>query len=90
MESNTLNKPRSTSQIMRIQGGPSTRQAYRFMSGNSMRFYNPGTWATNAITCFTLDSKAGDMPDQWGGCTQHSYTGGGASYTKPVTRNLSY
>ncbi|HET9551441.1 MAG TPA: CxxxxCH/CxxCH domain-containing protein, partial [Anaeromyxobacteraceae bacterium] len=49
-------------------GGVGSRAAYRFMNGNSMRFYDPGDWTTTAArSCYTL--SAGDT---WGGCIKHS------------------
>jgi predicted CxxxxCH...CXXCH cytochrome family protein len=69
-------------------GGGSSTKRYRFMSGASMRFWNPsGTatpdWtATSGGTCYTLSAA-----DQWGSCTKHS---GGTGQTINRGRSLSY
>jgi hypothetical protein len=72
--------------------GATASKRYRFMSGASMRFYNPnGTTAyagetnwTNQTTggCYTISSA-----DVWGSCTQHS---SGRSTTTNRTRALTY
>jgi cytochrome c553 len=89
-----------TSQVVGIQTSTGTaRPAYRFTNGNSMRFYNPGDWATTATrTCYTLGNSgdAGAATDNWGGCTKHSGSGTGASDDKatatgsPGLRPLRY
>ena len=73
-----------TSQILTVgvDGGAGTRQAYRFMNGNSMRYYDPTGWTGSAYTCYTLSGG-----DTWGGCTKHA-KGQGAS--RLSTRNLKY
>ncbi len=75
-----------TSQVfgVGVGGASSTREAYRFMNGNSMRFYDPGGWSGTSITCYTLSANI----DGFGGCTKHGNSGAG--HTKPFSRNLSY
>ena len=63
-------------------GGSGTRNAYRFMNGASLRYYDPAGWTGTGITCYTLKNA-----DSWGGCTQHSK---GTSWTKPLQRPLIY
>jgi hypothetical protein len=67
-----------------------TRKAYRFMNGNSMRFYQPDTddaapwnWSGSDVKCYTLGAS-----DTFGGCTKHS--GGTNNFTKPIVRDLKY
>jgi len=66
-----------TSQVIGIgtdggAAGTAYRNAYRFLNGNSMRYYNPTDWTTPADrTCYTLTSAAA-VTDGWGGCSQHS------------------
>jgi hypothetical protein len=60
------------------------RQAYRFMNGASLRYYDPKDWTTGAVTCYTLGAD-----DSWGGCTQHS-PGSGKDWTRSATRDLQY
>ena len=73
--------------------GTNSSKRYRFMSGASMRYYNPNgstaypttetPWgATGSVGCYTLGSA-----DQWGSCTKHS---GGTTQTKNRARSLSY
>jgi predicted CxxxxCH...CXXCH cytochrome family protein len=87
-----------TSQVMDVgqqnvwQGG-STRRAYRFANGNSMRYWRPdqttanGTtswnWGGAGGTCYTLDTAG----DSFGGCNKH---GGGVNWTRPVVRPIAY
>jgi hypothetical protein len=54
--------------------GTATRETYRFMNGNSLRYYDPGSWTSGASTCFTLSSGGGD---EFGGCIKH---GGGQTH----------
>jgi hypothetical protein len=75
-----------TSQVIGIgqNGGAANtayRSTYRFLNGNSMRYYDPGNWTSNATArgCYTLDTSG----DQWGGCNKH---GAGTGIT---TRNLT-
>jgi hypothetical protein len=65
----------------------STRQAYRFMNGASLRYYDPQGWAGTAVTCYTLGNA-----DDWGGCTQHDKAAGQAFQNpeKPLQRPLAY
>jgi hypothetical protein len=65
--------------------GGTTRNAYRFMNGASLRFYDPGGWTGTSVTCYTLNSDT--TPDAWGSCTKH---GKGTGFTKPLQRPLSY
>jgi hypothetical protein len=79
-----------TTQIFGVgsAGSSSSRQAYRFMNGNSMRFYQPpdasGTapwdWTGTSASCYTLGTA-----DSFGGCTKHS--GSAGSLTKATNRN---
>lgn len=75
-----------TSQIFPTgsSGATGTRNAYRFMNGSSLRFYQPGSanWDTGAGTCYTLGTATG-----FGNCTQHS---GGTSMGPANKRPLSY
>ena len=63
-------------------GGTGTRDAYRFMNGASLRFYDPGSWSGTTVTCYTLETG-----DSWGGCTKHA---GGTDWTKSLQRPLNY
>jgi hypothetical protein len=63
-------------------GGAGTRNAYRFMNGASLRYYDPKGWTGTSITCYTLGTA-----DSWGGCTQHNK---GTNWTKPLQRPLTY
>jgi hypothetical protein len=76
-----------TSQVIATgqDGGGPNRNAYRFMNGASLRFYDPNGWTGTSITCYTLSKNT--TPDSWGACTQH---GGGQGWTKPLQRPLSY
>jgi len=76
--------------------GATASKRYRFMSGATMRFYNPnnttaysGTanWeSTTAAGCYTISSG---QADTWaGGCSSHS--GGGTGQTKNSGRLLTY
>ncbi len=72
-------------------GASTPRKAYRFLSGASLRFYDPGTWTQLGQTCWTLNSKApagAGGADSWGGCTQHG--GGAGTKNKAFTRPLTY
>jgi predicted CxxxxCH...CXXCH cytochrome family protein len=60
------------------------RQAYRFMNGANLRYYDPNGWTGSSVTCYTLSSG-----DSWGGCTQHS-PGSGKPWTRPVQRQIKY
>ncbi len=84
-----------TSQIIGVGTngvGPGTsgltqRNAYRFMNGDSMRYYDPNDWQSTVNRgCYTLSSG---NTDTWGGCTVHS---GGIYRTNmpPANRNLAY
>ena len=70
-------------QVAGIQTSTGTaRPAYRFTNGNSMRFYNPGGWASTAArTCYTLGNAAdpGRRPTTGVGArsTPAAATGGG-------------
>jgi hypothetical protein len=67
-------------------GDSGTRLAYRFMNGNSLRYYNPNGWSGNVtVTCYTIDSSE---QDSFGGCSQHNKSGKG--WDKPVDRDLKY
>jgi hypothetical protein len=66
-------------------GVSSTRQAYRFMNGNSLRYYDPAGWTGTDVTCYTID---GGEEDSFGACSAHS--GGRGPWTKPVQRDLKY
>jgi predicted CxxxxCH...CXXCH cytochrome family protein len=52
--------------------GTTTRNAYRFMNGSSLRFYQPGatTWDTGTGTCYTLGGSG--VTSGFGNCGQHS------------------
>ncbi len=63
-------------------GAGGTRNAYRFMNGGGLRFYDPGGWTGTAVTCYTLGSA-----DGYSSCTRHS---GGRGGTKPFSRPLNY
>ena len=63
----------------------STREAYRFMNGASLRYYDPQGWAGTSITCYTLDGNG----DDWGGCSQHDKASG-QGFSKPLQRPLAY
>jgi hypothetical protein len=67
-----------------VNGTSGTRNAYRFMNGASLRFYDPQGWTGTAVTCYTLSSA-----DDWGGCTKHgsaqNFQGG-----KPLQRPIAY
>jgi predicted CxxxxCH...CXXCH cytochrome family protein len=69
-------------------GATADSPRYRFISGASMRFWNPSNtatanWtATSGGTCYTLSAA-----DQWGSCTKHS---GGTGQTINSGRALSY
>jgi len=66
-------------------GGSGTRNAYRFMNGASLRYFDPdGGWADERISCWTL----GGSGDEWGACTQHG--GGSRTFDKPLARQLRY
>jgi predicted CxxxxCH...CXXCH cytochrome family protein len=78
-----------TSQVIGfgVDGGAANtayRQAYRFVNGNSMRYYDPVDWVVGTRTCYTLNTA-----DSWGGCTKH---GGGVAKTQPAPaiRQLNY
>jgi hypothetical protein len=62
------------------------REAYRFMNGASLRYYDPQGWTGTTVTCYTLTGA-----DDWGGCTQHDKAGG-QNFTggKPLQRPLAY
>jgi hypothetical protein len=70
-------------------GGSGTRLSYRFMNGNSLRYYDPGGWSNGStVTCYTIGS---DEVDSFGACSHH--TGGGADFGqdgKPIQRDLKY
>ena len=73
-----------TSDMFNINAGPAQRQAYRFMNGASLRYYDPNGWNTATVTCYTLSSG-----DSFGGCTQH-VPGNGKGWTRPVQRSIKY
>ena len=73
-----------TSDTFNINAGPAQREAYRFMNGASLRYYDPNGWNTATVTCYTLSSS-----DNWGGCTQHP-AGNGKVWTRPVQRPIQY
>ncbi|MBI3185630.1 MAG: CxxxxCH/CxxCH domain-containing protein [Myxococcales bacterium] len=82
-----------TSQIINTgqAGGSGTRQAYRFMNGNSMRYYIPATNWNGPGTCWTVYSdKSGTDADNFGGCVKHGGSGVSPSSTDPMTRPLQY
>ncbi len=60
-------------------------EAYRFMNGNSMRFFDPQGWTGASVSCYTLANG-----DEFGGCTKHSGAAGGLSKPAARVRNLSY
>jgi hypothetical protein len=66
-------------------GGSGTRNAYRFMNGASLRFYDPGGWSGTAVTCYTLSRNT--TPDSFGSCTKHNR---GQGFSKPLQRPISY
>ncbi|WP_242393097.1 CxxxxCH/CxxCH domain c-type cytochrome [Anaeromyxobacter oryzisoli] len=64
-------------------GAVGTRNAYRFMNGSSLRFYQPGaaTWDTGGGSCYTLANAT-----TFGNCTQHSRSAGSPTTLKrPLT-----
>ena len=65
------------------------REAYRFMNGNSRRYYDPAGWSGNAaVACYTIDSGE---EDAFGSCSQHNSKGQDfGSGGKPVQRDLKY
>jgi predicted CxxxxCH...CXXCH cytochrome family protein len=75
-----------TNQTFYVGYTTSTRNAYRFMNGGSMRFWDPNGWNTTSGTCWTLGGT-GRPADQWGGCTKHD---GSAGQTRSVYRPLTY
>jgi hypothetical protein len=79
-----------TSQVIGIgnaggAAGSAYRAAYRFTNGNSMRYYNPGTWSGGTRTCYTLSTA-----DTWGACTQHGSGTSGTPSAAGAARPLSY
>jgi hypothetical protein len=66
-------------------GATLTRDAYRFMNGAGLRFYDPNGWTGTSITCYTLSNNT--TPDAWGACTQHNK---GQGWNKPLQRPLNY
>jgi predicted CxxxxCH...CXXCH cytochrome family protein len=74
-----------TSDTFTINSGPSTRQAYRFTNGASLRYVDPQGWTGSTFTCYTLGSA-----DSWGSCTQHPAGGSGKPMTKTFTRAIKY
>jgi hypothetical protein len=66
-------------------GGATARNAYRFMNGAGMRFYDPQGWTGTSYSCYTVSSTS---QDGFGGCTKHSGAAGGN--TKAFSRPLSY
>jgi hypothetical protein len=76
-----------TSEVLGIgeDGGAGTRNAYRFMNGASLRFYDPQGWTGTAVTCYTLSRNT--TPDSFGSCTKHNR---GQGFTKPLQRPISY
>ncbi len=78
-----------TSDKFDIDTGPAQREAYRFMNGANLRYYDPNGWSTASVTCYTLtDSEA--AADSWGACAQHDKGGGGKPWTRPVQRPIQY
>jgi hypothetical protein len=75
-----------TNQTFYVGYTTTVRNAYRFMNGGSMRFYDPNGWNTASSSCYTLGGT-GRPADQWGGCTKHSNSG---AYTRIVKRPLTY
>jgi predicted CxxxxCH...CXXCH cytochrome family protein len=73
-------------------GTPTQRQAYRFMNGASLRYFDPNGWNTATFTCYTLSDA-----DSFGSCTQHP-AGNGKTYGRaatdtaagPVQRDIQY
>jgi len=76
-----------TSEVLGVgeDGGAGTRNAYRFMNGANLRFYDPQGWTGTAITCYTLSRNT--TPDAFGSCTAHNR---GRSWVKPLQRPISY
>jgi hypothetical protein len=74
-----------TSDKFTINQGPTQREAYRFMNGASLRYYDPNGWSTATFTCYTLadGEVAGDA---WGACAQHD-PGSGKTYGRAATEN---
>ena len=67
-------------------GGSGSRKAYRFMNGNSLRYYDPAGWSGNVtVSCYTID---GSEEDSFGACSQHDKTA--KTWDKPVDRDLKY
>jgi hypothetical protein len=66
-------------------GATLTRNAYRFMNGAGLRFYDPNGWTGTSVTCYTLSNNT--TPDSWGACTQHNK---GQGLSKPLQRPLNY
>lgn len=68
-------------------GGDSDRNAYRFMNGAGLRFFDPvsANWNDTSINCFTLSNST---TDSWGDCTQHNK--GKSNWSKPLSRPLTY
>ncbi len=75
-----------TNQTFYVGYTTTTRNAYRFTNGGSMRFWDPNGWNTSSGTCWTLGGS-GRAADQWGGCTKHS---GGTGNTRKAPRPLTY
>ena len=59
------------------------RNAYRFMNGASLRYFDPQDWSAASVGCWTLGAE-----DEWGGCSQHDRSA--ATWTRSVTRPLDY
>jgi len=76
-----------TSEVLGVgeDGGAGTRNAYRFMNGANLRFYDPQGWTGTAITCYTLSRNT--TPDAFGNCTAHNR---GRAWSKPLQRPISY
>jgi hypothetical protein len=68
-------------------GGDPERNAYRFMNGAGLRFFDPvsANWNDTSINCFTLSNST---TDSWGDCTQHNK--GKSNWSKPLSRPLTY
>ena len=67
-------------------GVSGTRLAYRFMNGNSLRYYDPNGWSGNVtVSCYTIDSGEADS---FGACSQHDRNA--KTWDKPVDRDLKY
>jgi hypothetical protein len=72
-----------------------TRQAYRFMNGASLRYYDPNGWNTSSFTCYTLTNSE-VSGDSWGACSQHGNSGKTYNRTTsstgagPVQRPIQY